>query len=91
MIDTYMKIPEGQINIKDRFSRVFVVTDRLIDAIKPEVIDDFTTYISNHMAQEDDNAKVPDHYIENELKRYLNENFDVSPEIPLINPEFIKD
>jgi hypothetical protein len=30
--------------------------------------------------------KVPDHYIENELKRYLNENFDVSPEIPLINP-----
>jgi hypothetical protein len=86
MIDTYMKIPEGQINIKDRFSRVFVVTDRLIDAIKPEVIDDFTTYISGHMAQEDDNTKVPDHYIENELKRYLNENFDVSPEIPLINP-----
>jgi hypothetical protein len=66
MIDTYMKIPEGQINIKDRFSRVVVVTDRLIDAIKPEVIDDFT-YISNHMAQEDDN-KVPDHYIEMNLK-----------------------
>jgi hypothetical protein len=38
MIDTYIEIPEGQINIKDRFSRVFVVTDRLIDAIKPEVV-----------------------------------------------------
>jgi hypothetical protein len=39
MIDTYIEIPEGQINIKDRFSRVFVVlTDELIDAIKPEVV-----------------------------------------------------
>jgi hypothetical protein len=45
MIDTYMKIPEGQINIKDRFSRGFVVTDRLIDAIKPEVL-----MISQHIA-----------------------------------------
>jgi hypothetical protein len=33
-------------------------------------------------AEPADNA-VPDHYIENELKQYLNENFDVTPEIPL--------
>jgi hypothetical protein len=83
MIDTYMKIPEGDVNLKDRFSRVFVVTDRLIEAIKPEVIDAFTTHISNQMEQENDDTRVPDHYIENEFKKYLNENFDVSPEIPL--------
>jgi hypothetical protein len=38
-----MKIPEGQINIKIDLVWL-VVTDRLIDAIKP-VIDDFTTYM----------------------------------------------
>jgi len=75
MIDTYMKIPEGQVNLKDRFSRAFVVSDRLIDAIKPEVMNDFTNYLSSKMEQEDDNTRVPDHYIQNELKEYLNANF----------------
>ena len=82
-IDTYMMLPEGNLPLKDRFSRAFVVSDRLIEAIKPEVVDAFTTYISEKMSHEDENKEVPDHYIENELKTYLNDNFDVSPEIPL--------
>ena len=82
-IDTYMMLPEGQVNLKDRFSRAFVVSDRLIEALKPEVIDDFTTFISDKMNKEDNDKVVPEHYIENELKTYLNDNFDITPEIPL--------
>lgn len=82
-IDTYMMLPEGDIPLKDRFSRVFVVSDRLIEALKPEVVDAFTNYISEKMSHEDDEKVVPDHYIENELKTYINKNFDVTPEIPL--------
>ena len=82
-IDTYMMLPEGEVSFKDRFSRAFVVSDRLIEALKPEVVDEFTTFISEKMSQEDENNVVPDHYIENELKTYLNNNFDVSPKIPL--------
>ena len=82
-IDTYMKLPEGDFPLKDRFSRAFVVSDRLIEALKPEVVNSFTTFISNKMEKEDDNKLVPDHYIENELKTYLNKNFDINPEIPL--------
>ncbi len=82
-IDTYMMLPEGTVPLKDRFSRVFVVSDRLIEAIKPEVVDAFTTYISEKMSHEDENKVVPDHYIENELKTYINDKFDVNPEIPL--------
>ena len=82
-IDIYMKIPDGEIPLKDRFSRAFVVSDRLIEALKPEVINNFTTFISNKMENEDDNKLVPDHYIENELKTYLNDTFDINPEIPM--------
>jgi hypothetical protein len=82
-IDTYMMLPEGTITLKDRFSRAFVVSDRLIEALKPEVIDDFTHFISDKMSKQDDDKIVPDHYIENELKVYLNKNFDIDPEIPL--------
>ena len=77
------KVPEGEVDVKDRFTRVFVVEDRLIDALKPEVVDAFTNYLSKKMIEEPENNPVPDHYIENELKKYLNDNFDVTPEIPL--------
>jgi hypothetical protein len=76
-------LPEGQVPLKDRFSRAFVVSDRLIDAIKPEVLNDFTNFISNKMAQMSDSEIVPEHFIENELKEYINDNFDVDPRIPL--------
>jgi hypothetical protein len=77
------KVPEGEVEVKDRFTRAFVVEDRLIDALKPEVVDAFATYLSKKMEAEPDDKVVPDNYIENELKQYLNDNFDVTPEIPL--------
>ncbi len=83
MIDAYMKIPEGEVPLKDRFTRAFVVSDRLIDAIKPEVLDKFSTSLSEKMEVMDDSIEVPDHYIENELKMFLNNKFNVNPEIPL--------
>ncbi len=83
MIDAYMRIPEGEVPLKDRFTRAFVVSDRLIDAIKPEVLDQFSTSLSEKMEVMNDETEVPDHYIENELKMFLNNNFNVDPEIPL--------
>jgi hypothetical protein len=83
MVFYYMKFPEGEVNLKDRFSRAFVVTDRLIDAIKQETIDAFTKNLVEKMEAEPDDKPVPDHYIENELKKYLNDNYDVDPQIPL--------
>ena len=83
MVFYYMKFPEGEVNLKDRFSRAFVVTDRLIDAIKQETIDAFTKNLVEKMDAEPDDKPVPDHYIENELKKYLNDNYDVDPQIPL--------
>jgi hypothetical protein len=82
-VETYMMLPEGQIPLKDRFSRAFVVSDRLVDALKPEVLNDFTNFISNKMAEKSDNEIVPEHFIENELKEYINDNFDIDPKIPL--------
>jgi hypothetical protein len=35
------------------------------------------------MSLENPDMVVPEHYIENELKQFLNQNFDVNPRIPL--------
>jgi hypothetical protein len=84
VIDATMRIAEGDLTTeKDRFTRAFVVSDRLVEAIKPEVLQRFSLELSEKMANMDSNMEVPQHYIENELKDYLNRNFEVNPEIPL--------
>ena len=77
----YMKVPEGDFDVKDRFSRAFVVSDGFVDAIKPEVLEDFNKHIITKMDAEADDMEVPDHYIENELKDYISDRFDVDPRI----------
>lgn len=83
MVDIYMKIPEGEVKFKDRFTRAFVVADGLIDIVKPEILDDFSTFISNKMELMDENEQVPAHFIENELKMYLNEKYKIHPPLTL--------
>lgn len=84
LVTSTMKIAEGEIiPTKDRFSRAFVVSDNLVDAIKEDVLREFANYLSTKMSRKNPDEEVPDHYIENQLKRYLNTRFDVDPEIPL--------
>ncbi len=83
IIDTTMKISEGEISLKDRFSRAFVISDNLTEAIKPEVLRTFSLDISEKMSKQDPDAEVPDHYIENQFKTFLNNNYEIDPKIPL--------
>lgn len=83
LIDRSMKVAEGEIPVKDRFTRAFVVSDKLVSAIRPEVLQQFSNFLSKKMSAQNPDSIVPEHYIENELKDFLNQNFDVIPPIPL--------
>lgn len=84
LVISTMKIAEGEIiPTKDRFSRAFVVSDNIVGAIKDDVLRDFANYLSDKMSRKNPDEEVPEHYIENQLKRYLNRKFDIDPEIPL--------
>jgi hypothetical protein len=87
LIDRSMKVAEGEIPVKDRFTRAFVVSDNLVAAIRPEVLQQFSTDLSNKMSLEDPDGMVPENYIENELKMFLNDNFDIEPPIQLKSVE----
>jgi hypothetical protein len=79
-----MKIAEGElIPAKDRFTRAFVVSDGITDAIKEDVLREFSIYLANKMSRKNPDEEVPEYYIENELKTYLNTRFDIEPQIPL--------
>jgi hypothetical protein len=83
VIDGSMKVAEGEIPVKDRFTRAFVVSDKLVEAIKPEVLHIFSLELSKKMSLQSPDEEVPEHYIENELKEFLNKNYSVNPPIPL--------
>jgi hypothetical protein len=83
VIDSSMKVAEGEIPVKDRFTRAFVVSDKLVEAIKPEVLHIFSLELSKKMSLQSPDEEVPEHYIENELKEFLNKNYSVNPPIPL--------
>jgi hypothetical protein len=81
LIKQGMQVAEGEIPVKDRFTRAFVVSDNLVAAIRPDVLQQFASDLSKKMSEENPDKVVPNDYIENELKRYLNEKFDVNPPI----------
>ena len=84
VIGATMRVAEGDLTTeKDRFTRAFVVSDRLVEAIKPEVLLQFSIDLSKVMAEKNPDEEVPSHYIENELKKYLNDKYEIDPQIPL--------
>lgn len=83
MIDTTMRISEGEFEVKDRFTRAFIISDDLVSAIKPEILQEFSIYLSNKMSLLDRLSEVPEHFVENEFKSYLNNRFKVNPKLPL--------
>lgn len=84
LIDATMRVAEGDLTIsKDRFTRAFVVSDKIVDVIKPEILQTFSLYLSDKMSLMNPDDEVPDHFIEDELKKYLNNNYNIEPPIPL--------
>lgn len=83
LVNSSMKVAEGEIPVEDRFTRAFVVSDKLVNALKPEVLQKFSEYVSEKMSKEDLDKEVPLNYIENELKTYLNKTYSINPPLQL--------
>lgn len=84
LISSTMNIAEGDILIeKDKFTKSFVVSDNIIDALKEEVLREFSYYLVQKMVKKNLEEEVPENYVENELKKFLNRIYEIDPPIPL--------
>ena len=84
LISSTMKIAEGEyVEFEDHFSKAFVVSDDIIKILNPEILHKFALYLSEKMAKENPNKEVPNYYIENELRKYLNRIYELNPPLPL--------
>ena len=81
-----MAIMEGEIKYvmgDDWYYNAFVMDDNLIKMVRKDVLRLFAIELANTMENEDDKKVVPHHYVENELKKFLNEKFGITPAMEL--------
>lgn len=79
IISKSMDVFEGEISGDDPIKMAFVVCDGLVDMLSEKVIMEFVVHQSEEMAKESPDDVVPDFYIENELRSYLNDKFKLNP------------
>jgi len=86
IITKTMDLMEGDIKMflgDDWFYKVFMVDWGLIKMIRKEHLIKFAEEIAEKMEEKSDDEIVPLYYIENELRTYLNNKFELEPPLPL--------
>lgn len=79
---------EGELNYSDPLSKIFFISDGLMTMLDDKYKIKFSNYIANIANKKLDDEIVPDYFVENELRHWLNEKFFLDP--PL-QPKKIKD
>lgn len=75
-------LAEGDLSIEDPLSRVFFISDGLMTMMDDKYKLKFANYISDIAASKPDDEEVPDFFVENELRKWVNEKFLIDPPLP---------
>lgn len=92
------KIAEGEINLSDPLSKIFFISDGLMTMLDDKYKVKFAKHIANIASEKPDNEEVPEYFVENELRKWINDKFLLNPPLPPktdsstdINPEGINE
>jgi len=83
-----MEAAEGDLPLQDPFTRTFFISDGLMNLMDEENKVKFARYIAELASQKPDDEPVPDLFVENELRNWINKRFLLDP--PL-QPKTIKE
>ena len=70
---------EGDLHLEDPLSRIFFISDGLMTMLDEKYKLKFAQYIANIASLQPDDKEVPEFFVENELRRWLNEKFLLNP------------
>jgi hypothetical protein len=83
-----MEAAEGDLPLSDPFTRTFFISDGLMTLMDEENKVKFARYIAELTSTKPDNEPVPDLFVENELRSWINKRFLLDP--PL-EPKMVKE
>lgn len=73
---------EGELGIKDPFSEIFFISDGLMTMMNDKYKVKFAKYIAELASEKPDGEEVPKFFVENELRKWVNEKFLLNPPLP---------
>ena len=76
------KIAEGDINLEDPLSKIFFISDGLMTMMDEKYKLKFARYIANLADSMADDEEVPEFFVENELRKWINDKFLLDPQLP---------
>lgn len=74
-----LELAEGNINPTDPFSKIFFVSDGLMSLMNSKSKLKFAYYISELASEKPDDEPVPEYFVENELRNWINQRFLLDP------------
>lgn len=73
---------EGELGISDPLSKIFFISDGLMTMIDNKYKVKFARYASNLASEKPDDEVVPEYFVENELRKWVNDKFLLNPPLP---------
>ena len=84
-------LAEGELNPTDPFSKIFFISDGLMNLMDEENKVKFAMYISELASEKPDNEPVPEMFVENELRNWINQKFLLDPPLGPKQPKDTND
>jgi hypothetical protein len=78
---------EGELGITDPLSKIFFISDGLLTMLNDRDKVKFARYIAEVASEKPDDEEVPEFFVENELRHWLNEKFLLDPPLQPKNVE----
>jgi hypothetical protein len=76
------KIAEGDIDLEDPLSKIFFISDGLMTMMDDKYKVKFARYIADLADEKPDDEEVPEYFVENELRNWVNDKFVLDPPLP---------
>lgn len=76
------KLAEGELGLNDPFSKLFFISDGLMTMLDDKYKVKFARYVADLVNDKPDNEEVPEYFVENELRKWINDKFLLNPPIP---------
>ncbi len=78
-VKNVMDLAEGELPTTDPLSKIFFISDGILGMLNEDTRLKFTRYIAELAASKPKDEPVPDFFVENELRSYLNSKFLINP------------
>jgi hypothetical protein len=77
-----MDVFEGDIPRQDPISKIFFISDGLLHMMDKKFKLKFARYIAELATSKPDSEPVPEYFVENELRKWINQKFLLNPPLP---------